>query len=121
MAGVEEYTTLRTLTELETFHACTAFAERAGALQVQRETRSGDGSSLLQRLRNAPAPTGLDKVLPDPATPVIILTARDGISANSGSSAISGAPSAVTSFLNCPLLAVAMMMSHSAAKTRPAP
>lgn len=48
MAGVEEYTTLRTLTELETFHACIALAERAGALQVQRETRSGDGSSLLR-------------------------------------------------------------------------
>ena len=39
----------------------------------------GDGSSLLQRLRNAPPPTGLAKTLPDPATPVIILTARDGV------------------------------------------
>lgn len=39
----------------------------------------GDGSRLLQQLRNAPAPTGLRKTLPDPATPVIILTARDGV------------------------------------------
>lgn len=39
----------------------------------------GDGSSLLQRLRNAPQPTGLAAALPDPATPVIILTARDGV------------------------------------------
>ncbi|KAF5276629.1 hypothetical protein FQA39_LY18567 [Lamprigera yunnana] len=30
----------------------------------------GDGRSLLARLRNAPAPTGLVKALPDPATPV---------------------------------------------------
>ncbi|MGE8319332.1 MAG: response regulator transcription factor [Comamonas sp.] len=35
----------------------------------------GDGTSLLQRLRNAPA----DSTRPDPATPVIILTARDGV------------------------------------------
>lgn len=48
MAGVEEYTTLRTLPELETFHARIALAERAGALQVQRETRAGDGSRLLR-------------------------------------------------------------------------
>ena len=39
----------------------------------------GDGTSVLQRLRNAPAPTGLEKAMPDPATPVIILTARDGV------------------------------------------
>lgn len=39
----------------------------------------GDGRSLLQRLRNAPPSDGLAKALPDPATPVIILTARDGI------------------------------------------
>ena len=39
----------------------------------------GDGTSVLQRLRNAPAPTGLTTTLPDPATPVIILTARDGV------------------------------------------
>ena len=35
----------------------------------------GDGTSLLQRLRNAPPGTSR----PDPATPVIILTARDGV------------------------------------------
>ena len=39
----------------------------------------GDGSSLLQRLRNAPVASGLAKPLPDPTTLVIILTARDGI------------------------------------------
>lgn len=48
MAGVEEYTTLRTLPEFETFHARIAMAERAGALQVKREARAGDGSSLLR-------------------------------------------------------------------------
>ena len=50
MARVDEYTTLRTLPEFETFHARIALAERAGALEVERETRAGDGTRLL-RLR----------------------------------------------------------------------
>ena len=36
MARVDEYTTLRTLPEFETFHARIALAERAGALEVER-------------------------------------------------------------------------------------
>ena len=48
MAGVEEYTTLRTLQDFETFHAHIALAERAGALHVKREPRAGDGSRLLR-------------------------------------------------------------------------
>lgn len=39
----------------------------------------GDGTSLLQRLRNMPAAAGATPALPDPATPVVILTARDGV------------------------------------------
>nr|WP_257644138.1 Wadjet anti-phage system protein JetD domain-containing protein [Luteimonas salinisoli] len=47
-ASAGEYLGLRTLEELETFHAEIALAERAGAIGVQR-ARSGDGSKL-QRL-----------------------------------------------------------------------
>lgn len=48
MASVDAYTTLRTLAEFETFHARVALAERAGALQVEREARAGDGTGLLR-------------------------------------------------------------------------
>ncbi|WP_407352311.1 Wadjet anti-phage system protein JetD domain-containing protein [Luteimonas sp. R10] len=47
-ASAGEYLGLRTLPELETFHAEIALAERAGAIEVQR-SRSGDGTKL-QRL-----------------------------------------------------------------------
>lgn len=50
MARVDDYTMLRTLPEFEAFHARIALAERAGALEVERETRAGDGTRLL-RLR----------------------------------------------------------------------
>ena len=48
MASVKSYATLRTLAELEAFHAEVALAERAGALEVQRETRGGEGQQLLR-------------------------------------------------------------------------
>lgn len=48
MGSAREYTALRSLTELETFHAQVALAERDGAIVVQREARSGDGSRLLR-------------------------------------------------------------------------
>jgi hypothetical protein len=48
MTGAAEYLALRSLGELETFHAEIAMAEREGAIAVQREGRSGDGSKLLR-------------------------------------------------------------------------
>ncbi len=48
MARVGEYVALRTLAEFETFHAQVALAERAGALQVQRDAHAGDGTRLLR-------------------------------------------------------------------------
>jgi len=48
MAGSAEYTSLRSLGELEAFHGEVALAEREGAVLVQREGRSGDGSRLLR-------------------------------------------------------------------------
>lgn len=48
MSGVREYTALRSLEQLETFHAEIALAERDGAITAQREARSGDGSRLLR-------------------------------------------------------------------------
>jgi hypothetical protein len=48
MARVDEYTALRSLAELEAFHAAIALAERDGAVDVRREGRSGDGSTLLR-------------------------------------------------------------------------
>lgn len=38
-----------------------------------------DGGELLQRLRGSPAPAAGEPALPDPATPVLILTARDQV------------------------------------------
>ena len=48
MAGAAEYVALRSLGELETFHAEIMLAERAGAIAARREGRSGDGSKLLR-------------------------------------------------------------------------
>jgi hypothetical protein len=48
MAGAAEYVALRSLDELETFHAEIVLAERAGAIAARREGRSGDGSKLLR-------------------------------------------------------------------------
>ncbi len=43
-----EYLALATLPELERFHAGIALAERACAIEVQRDTRRGDGEKLLR-------------------------------------------------------------------------
>ncbi|MEO7068625.1 MAG: Wadjet anti-phage system protein JetD domain-containing protein [Rhodanobacter sp.] len=48
MRSAHEYTALRALDELENFHAEVVLAERDGAIAVQREGRSGDGSHLLR-------------------------------------------------------------------------
>lgn len=48
MAGAAEYVALRSLDDLETFHAEIVLAERAGAIAARREGRSGDGSKLLR-------------------------------------------------------------------------
>ena len=48
MAGTAEYVALRSLDELERFHAEVALAERAGAVVARREGHSGDGSKLLR-------------------------------------------------------------------------
>lgn len=48
MGSTREYTDLRSLAELERFHAEVALAERDGAISIQREARSGDGSRLLR-------------------------------------------------------------------------
>lgn len=47
-SSAREYIALRSLDELERFHAEVALAERAGAIVVKREGRSGDGSKLLR-------------------------------------------------------------------------
>lgn len=48
MASAAEYAALRSLGELEAFHAEVALAEREGAILAKREGRSGDGSRLLR-------------------------------------------------------------------------
>lgn len=47
-SSAREYIALRSLDELERFHAEIALAERAGAIVAKREGRSGDGSKLLR-------------------------------------------------------------------------
>jgi hypothetical protein len=47
-SSAREYVALRSLDELERFHAEVAMAERAGAIVAKREGRSGDGSKLLR-------------------------------------------------------------------------
>jgi hypothetical protein len=48
MASVAEYAALRSLAELDDFHAAIVLAERDGSIAVERESRSGDGSRLLR-------------------------------------------------------------------------
>lgn len=47
-SSAREYLALRSLDELERFHAEVALAERAGAIVANREGRSGDGSKLIR-------------------------------------------------------------------------
>ena len=53
-SGAAEYISLQSLDELERFHGEIAVAEREGAVVVQRERRSGDGSRLLRLTVAAP-------------------------------------------------------------------
>jgi two-component system OmpR family response regulator/two-component system response regulator QseB len=58
-------------------------AERFDAVLLDLGLADGEGSELLQRLRTSPATAGLAAgapALPDPATPVLIVTARDLVS-----------------------------------------
>lgn len=52
-------------------------AERFDAVLLDLGLADGDGSELLRRLRLSPAADGA--ALPDPATPVLIVTARDQV------------------------------------------
>ena len=55
-------------------------AERFDAVLLDLGLADGDGSELLRRLRlSAVAATGTAPALPDPATPVLIVTARDQV------------------------------------------
>ncbi|MBV7541407.1 response regulator transcription factor [Acidovorax sp. sic0104] len=55
-------------------------AERFDAVLLDLGLADGDGSELLQRLRLSPAADSpLQTALPDPATPVLIVTARDQV------------------------------------------
>jgi two-component system response regulator QseB len=56
--------------------------ERFDAVVLDLGLVDGDGSELLQRLRQSPAAVGITSgpgALPDPATPVLIATARDQV------------------------------------------
>ena len=58
-------------------------AERFDAVLLDLGLADGEGSELLQRLRTSPATVGMAAgapALPDPATPVLIVTARDRVS-----------------------------------------
>jgi two-component system OmpR family response regulator/two-component system response regulator QseB len=58
-------------------------AERFDAVLLDLGLADGEGSELLQRLRTSPPTAGLEAgapALPDPATPVLIVTARDRVS-----------------------------------------
>ncbi len=47
-ASARDYASLRTLAERESFHAQVAIAERAGAVEVERDRHRGDGERLLR-------------------------------------------------------------------------
>lgn len=53
--------------------------ERFDAVVLDLGLVDGDGADLLQRLRASPAGDASASVLPDPATPVLIMTARDEV------------------------------------------
>ncbi|MFY3385849.1 response regulator [Paracidovorax sp. MALMAid1276] len=53
--------------------------ERFDAVLLDLGLVDGDGSELLRRLRLSPAGEAQASVLPDPATPVLIVTARDQV------------------------------------------
>ena len=54
-------------------------SERFAAVVLDLGLVDGDGDDLLQRLRSSPVSEAGIEQLPDPATPVLIMTARDGI------------------------------------------
>lgn len=54
-------------------------SERFAAVVLDLGLVDGDGEELLQRLRASPVLDGRIGELPDPATPVLIMTARDGV------------------------------------------
>lgn len=66
---------------------CEGVASAWGALRTERfdavlldlGLADGDGGDLLRRLRLSPPPAGSLHALPDPATPVLIVTARDQV------------------------------------------